>query len=57
MMYIPDILDWSERITQAASDMLNRGQDREKIALRKCIDEWLEKFEPHYNAKIKMDRK
>ena len=48
-MDLPDILDWSERITQAASNMLNRGQEREKIALRKCIDEWLEKFEPLIN--------
>ena len=35
--------EWSERITQATANMLNRGQGEEKIALRKCIDEWINK--------------
>ena len=35
--------EWSERITDAATKMLKRGQDREIIELAKCIDEWVDK--------------
>ena len=43
------LFEWSERMTRAAADMLNRGQGEEKIKLRRLIDEWLHDCdEKHY---------
>ena len=37
---------WSEKITVAATLVLNRADAFDKTDLRKLIDEWMEKFEP-----------
>ena len=47
---VENLIMWSAGITEAAANMLNRGGDRERIELRKLIDEWLEKYEPIYDA-------
>jgi len=40
-----ELAEWSDRMTAAASKMLNRGQNEERAELRKLIDEWMERFE------------
>ena len=47
------LLKWSEKMAVAAANMLNRGGEAEKIALRKCIDEWSEYLEPELAEKEK----
>lgn len=45
-----EILIWTAGISQAAANMLNRGGDKEKIELRKFVNQWMEDIEPHYDA-------
>ena len=49
-MLIQEIVEWSERITQTATLVLNRGSDEDKIELRKLISEWIDKYEPVLDA-------
>ena len=39
-----EIAEWSDRMTEAANKMLNRGENEEVIALRSLISEWIDRF-------------
>jgi len=39
-----EIAEWSDRMTEAANLILNRGENEEIITLRSLISEWIDRF-------------
>lgn len=50
------LAEWSERMTAAAVQLLNRGSDRDRIAVRGLVDEWMERFEEGCSELIRRKR-